>query len=399
MKKIIICCDGTWNKPGNTDRNKPVKTNVQKMYEAVATNETLPCKQVKFYGQGVGTGFNFLDKLIGGATGSGIDSNIKNAYKFIMWNYEPGDEIYFFGFSRGAYTARSLVGWIRNCGIMRPDCLHLVDEGFRLYRDRSQLTHPDSNLMLSFKQNYCYEPETKIKFIGVWDTVGALGIPIPWLRWLNRKHEFHDVTLSSTVDYAYQALAADEKRIFFTPTLWELSETVRSGKDKQVMEQVWFPGVHSNIGGGYENAGLSDGTFLWMKNKAEETGLQFNEGYIKRRINADSTLKMRNSAAEGIYQILPNKKRKINTGGKKMFIDDINDINEEYEVKRNESIHYTCFERHHKVAAYRPQNIYTAISKPTAFYPAVEEWSDDWKPYLEGVPKKFSLLQWLGFGT
>ena len=115
MKKIVVCCDGTWNKPGIKDRGKPVKTNVQKIYEAISPG-TAQTPQLKYYGQGVGTGFTLGDMILGGSTGLGIDANIMNAYKFLMWNYEPGDQIYLFGFSRGAYTVRSLAGFIRNCG-------------------------------------------------------------------------------------------------------------------------------------------------------------------------------------------------------------------------------------------------------------------------------------------
>ena len=118
MKRIVICCDGTWNKPGNTDKGVPVKTNVLKTYEALATIGADGIQQVKYYGQGIGTKYSISDFLFGGIAGRGIDRHIKDAYKFIMWNFEPGDELYLFGFSRGAYTARSLIGLIRNCGIM-----------------------------------------------------------------------------------------------------------------------------------------------------------------------------------------------------------------------------------------------------------------------------------------
>ena len=154
MKKIIVCCDGTWNKPGNKDGNTIVKTNVQKIYEAMNSGDgEIP--QVKYYGQGVGTGFSLRDHFLGGSAGLGIDRNILDAYKFIMWNYDKDDQIYLFGFSRGAYTVRSLAGFIRNCGIMKPTYLHLVDEAYHLYRDRTALTHPDSDLMKAFKKKSC----------------------------------------------------------------------------------------------------------------------------------------------------------------------------------------------------------------------------------------------------
>ena len=185
MKRIVICCDGTWSKPGTIDRGKKVKTNVLKMYEALNSIGEDGMPQVKYYGQGVGTRFSVKDKLFGGISGKGIDRNIKDAYKFIMWNFVPGDELYLFGFSRGAYTARSLMGLIRNCGVMKPEFLHLVDEAFGLYRDRNVITHPDSDLMVAFKKSY--SQLTRIRFIGVWDTVGSLGVPIQTLNWFNEE--------------------------------------------------------------------------------------------------------------------------------------------------------------------------------------------------------------------
>ena len=279
MKRIVVCCDGTWNKPGNTDRGQPVETNVEKVYDAIETKNSVT-RQVKYYGQGVGTSYSVTDQLLGGGMGMGIDRNIQDAYKFLMWTYEPGDEIYFFGFSRGAYTVRSLAGLIRNCGIMKPEYLHLVSEAYHLYRDRSAITHPDSDLMKAFKKSYGFDQETSIKFLGVWDTVGSLGIPISWFNWLNRKYQFHDVKLSSQIKYAYHALAVDEQRKSFAPTLWEIS-TKDTDPNKQVSEQVWFPGTHSNIGGGYVDCGLSNITLKWMIDKARDTGLEFVESYVK----------------------------------------------------------------------------------------------------------------------
>jgi len=267
MKRIIVCCDGTWNKPGITDRGSIVETNVEKIYDVIDNSKDLSTAQVKFYGQGVGTGFSRKDQFLGGGTGLGIDRNIQDAYKFIMWSYKSGDELYLFGFSRGAYTVRSLAGLIRNCGVMKPEFLHLVDEAYHLYRDRTSLTHPESDLMKAFKKSYGVEEETKIKFMGVWDTVGALGIPLRWFNGLNKKYEFHDVKLSSQIKYAYHALAIDERRKIFEPTLWEVSESaVKSGD--QICEQVWFPGVHSNVGGGWLEPAVGAGT----EARAEEVG-------------------------------------------------------------------------------------------------------------------------------
>ena len=381
MKRVIVCCDGTWNQPGIKDRGVIVKTNVQKIYEAINAG-TGDATQVKFYGQGVGTGFSAKDHFLGGSTGLGIDGNIQDAYKFIMWNYQPNDELYFFGFSRGAYTVRSLAGLIRNCGIMKPEFLHLVEEAYHLYRDRTKLTHPDSDLMKAFKRSYGIDDlETMIKFVGVWDTVGALGIPLRPFEKANRKYQFHDVQLSSQIKYAYHALAIDEKREIFQPALWELSDKVISDKSVQTCEQVWFPGVHSNVGGGYADSGLSDTTLQWMIGKALGTGLEFDKDYVEK-IKIDSCGELRNSAT-GIYAVLKKKLRDINND---VVIRTDPDTGKKTKVKvvRNESIHYTCFEREHKFGKkYHPKNISTALNLNTPFDPLKEKWQPEWLDYIK----------------
>jgi uncharacterized protein (DUF2235 family) len=279
MKRIITCSDGTWNKPGTIDQGIEVKTNVEKMYLNICATGAYNIKQVKAYDQGVGSGYSPLDKIKGGATGEGIDKNIKDMYAFICINYHIGDEIYLFGFSRGAYTARSLAGFIRNCGILKPEHISLVDTAYNLYRDRNSYSEPDSDLMQSWRVQYCFEDVTPIQFIGVWDTVGSLGVPLKVFKDFNvKKYQFHDCTLSSFVKNAYHALAIDERRKLFTPTLWTLSKSVVANPDHpQKMEQRWFSGVHSNIGGGYSDAGLSDLTLDWISKKAADVGLCFSD--------------------------------------------------------------------------------------------------------------------------
>jgi uncharacterized protein (DUF2235 family) len=293
MKRLITCSDGTWNKPGNTDRGKPVITNVEKMFQCICDEDTstpgLPISQVKFYDEGIGTGITLTDRLLGGIAGSGIDKNIKDVYTFLVLNYEPGDEIYLFGFSRGAYTARSIGGLIRNCGILKPEYLHLVDKAYDLYRDRNKYTSPDSDMMEAFRKQFAREDITPIKFIGVWDTVGALGIPLPWYKLRNRnKYKFHDVTLSPCVENACHALAIDERRRLFLPTLWEKT------KHQQKIEQRWFAGVHSNVGGGYEDTGLSDIALSWLAAKANSIGLCYDQE-VYEKIKGNVKGRLRNS--------------------------------------------------------------------------------------------------------
>ena len=244
MKRIITCSDGTWNKPGEMDKGIVVKTNVEKMFNCICDTGAAPdggdkIKQVKAYESGVGTGYSKWDQITGGITGLGIDRHIKDIYSFICLNYQPGDELYMFGFSRGAYTARSLAGFIRNCGLLKPAYLDKVDKAYSIYRDRNEYTSPDSDMMTAWRANFCVEDVTPIHFIGVWDTVGSLGIPLPSYKKLNEaKYKFHDYTLSSHVRYAYHALAIDERRALFVPTLWQKSDTVMKNRSHpQVMEQ------------------------------------------------------------------------------------------------------------------------------------------------------------------
>ncbi len=366
------------------DLGKPVKTNVQKIYEAIASKGVDGVTQVKYYGVGVGSGYTLSDKFFGGATGRGIDRNIKDAYRFIMWNYEPGDELYFFGFSRGAYTARSLTGLIRNCGVLQSQYLNLVNEAYALYRDRNAITHPDSDLMMAFKTKY--SQITRIKFIGVWDTVGALGIPLS--MWSNKQYQFHDVKLSKDIDYAYHAIALDEKRRLFQPTLWEVAKDTKNPELKQEVEQVWFPGVHSNVGGGYADTGLSDIALLWMIEKAQGTGLGFKESYLKEKIKPSAKGMIRKSTT-GVFAILSKKLRNVNQQGKGKLYDDESETFNEYDIQRNEKIHYSCFERSDLIPQYKPTNLEAAIKFKTPTFPDLSSWKEEWRKFIPNELKEF----------
>ncbi|MDI1254790.1 MAG: DUF2235 domain-containing protein [Flavobacterium sp.] len=282
MKRLIICNDGTWDKPGAISKDgKPLDSNVCLLYQAVAKEGIDGVPQLKIYDTGVGTSYSLKDKLGGGILGMGIDKKIKDLYTFLVLNYAKGDEIYLFGFSRGAYTVRSLSGLIRNCGVLKPEYLNFVDKAYELYRNKNDYSKPDDDMMLAFRRNYCIDDNiTRIKFIGVWDSVGSLGIPLPaWKMYNIERYKFHDVTLSSTVDYAYHALAVDERRKPFAPTLWKASNSTK-GKNIDI-EQRWFSGVHANIGGGYADRGLSNKALKWMIEKAMVVGLTFDKEQLK----------------------------------------------------------------------------------------------------------------------
>ena len=266
MKRIVICCDGTWNRPDQVHDGAVCASNVTKIARCIPPVDSSGIQQLVFYDKGVGTGK--FDRLCGGAFGWGLKRKIFDAYSFLVVNYTPGDELFFFGFSRGAYTVRSTFGLIRNGGILKPAFAHKFPDAYALYRRRDDASHPDAVESELFRRSYSYEP--RAKFIGVWDTVGALGLPVGgFLQFINKGWSFHDMTLSSWVDNAFQALAIDEHRKPFRPSIWESSKNATG----QVLEQVWFAGVHSNIGGSYPKAGMSDITLLWMMAKAISCGL------------------------------------------------------------------------------------------------------------------------------
>ena len=277
-KRIIICCDGTWNKPESETRvwdKKQKITNVLKTVRAIKPVGSDGKNQIVYYEKGVGTG-GFFDRWIGGFTGKGIDQNIKNAYRFLCNNFVEEDEIFCFGFSRGAYTVRALGGLVNLVGIINKLELNHLPIIYKYYRTspEKRKNHP-SHLIIQqlIKNEKTAKPE--IKFMGVWDTVGALGAPTPLLGWITKKLfvGFFN-TAAENIKYAYQALAIDERRRPFTPSVWT------DCSEKTVMQQVWFPGAHSNVGGGYEEAYLSDLAFLWMVEKAAQLGLTFEDKYL-----------------------------------------------------------------------------------------------------------------------
>lgn len=273
-KRLIMCCDGTWNTPDETTDGQPSPTNVTKLALSLAPTDQLGMEQRVFYHRGVGT--TRWERLRGGAFGFGLSRDVRDTYRFIVSNYEPGDELFFLGFSRGAFTARSTAGLVRNSGILRRGEQDRVNEAYSLYRSRSAA--PRSTEAQLFRKSYSHE--TRIRFIGVWDTVGALGIPVSGGRWvnlLNRRWQFHDTDLSTKVDSAFQALAIDENRGPFVPTIWRQQP---DAVDQQ-LEQVWFAGVHSDVGGGYPESDLSDIALWWLTERARSLGLAFNEPLVE----------------------------------------------------------------------------------------------------------------------
>jgi hypothetical protein len=312
--KLIVCCDGTWNTPHQQDQGVAAPTNVVRIANAI---ERTADQQV-YYHSGVGTGESWWDRMIGGGTGTGLSRNIMSGYEWLCQHYDPqrGDDIYLFGFSRGAYTARSLVGFINCAGLL--DARRLgAEQGTkavwngiellyqRIYRGKGDLKQVRATIGEDYFRNQRDE-KLPIRYLGVWDTVGALGIPddLGVLDLLDDPddHVFHDTELSANVVTARHALAMDEIRKSFQPTLW-------TNDDHPGLKQLWFPGVHSDVGGGYREKGLADGALAWMIEEAKATGLAFNSA-ILAQVKPDHH-DMLHDSCSGIFGMLPTQPRSV----------------------------------------------------------------------------------------
>jgi uncharacterized protein (DUF2235 family) len=246
---------------------------VTKVARAVLPRARDGIDQVVYYHDGVGTGGG-MDRVTGGGFGHGMEDNIRILYRFIVYNYEPDDELYFFGFSRGAFTVRSLAGFMRKVGLVQKDDDYYVPDIYHCYETNKGPGTPEWEK--AFHNVRDVRPCPLICFIGVWDTVGALGAPGLIGQIFNRgKYKYHDVGLHDAIQNAAHALAIDERRRPFAPDIWRKPEGW-AGR----LEQAWFPGVHSNVGGGYWPDGLANEALHWIVEKAADLGLQFDESYL-----------------------------------------------------------------------------------------------------------------------
>jgi uncharacterized protein (DUF2235 family) len=263
MKRLVVCCDGTWQ-----NLTSPCPSNVVKLAQSVKPIAHDGVTQVIFYDEGIGTeGL----KILGGATGLGIDKNIEDCYRFLSLNYVDGDEIYLFGFSRGAYTVRSLAGMIYCSGLLDRPHVTKAHEAYELYRNRG--VKPRDKVAVEYRETY--GDRVPITLLACFDTVGALGIPgIPAFRklndQLNKRYRFHDTTLNKFIQNALHAVAIDEIREVFDVTPMKKHPEAES----QRVIQKWFPGSHGCVGGGTEeNRGLSDAALQWMIDSIGVLGL------------------------------------------------------------------------------------------------------------------------------
>lgn len=334
-KRIVICADGTWNRP---ERNlgEDFPTNVLRLARAIQPVGEQQVPQQVFYDWGVGS---YYDPVIGGATGRGLNKNIMDDYRYIVQNYTPGDEIFLFGFSRGAYTMRSLCGLINNCGILKRPDARLIQAAFDLYKKPGKACAPSGEKSVAFRQAYSH-PSREVKFAGVWDTVGALGIPFSFLGLLDRKDEFYDTKIGANVRIARHALAIDELRSDFEPTVW-------LPRDNLDLKQVWFAGAHSDVGGSYEpdDGGtlLSDIPLGWMMNEAAAAGLAI-EPHLAASLNPDHHATLHNSHRH-IYRSKRPFHRHIDHG------------------KGEVLIHRSVMQRWEQDPKYRPRNLAAHVAQ------------------------------------
>ncbi len=313
-RRLVLLLDGTWSKPESN-------TNVERLRRLIASRDAAGIEQLVNYIPGVGVTPG-LTHLLGGAFGYGLSGNVLDGYRWLCDTWQPGDELYLFGFSRGAYTARSLGGMICKCGLLKHDSGTRASDAemstaYDFYRDT--VHKPGDPTAIAFRASHSVVVD--IHFIGVWETVGSLGIPATasWFPFARSRYRFHDTELSRIVKYAYQALALDEHRTDFAPALWTRNpftlkpgETLTAKKLEQIeIEQRWFIGSHSDVGGGNDCDGagrkpdpLPGLPLAWLQRKAMACGLACSEAFIP--IVAAWTGVPRNSYAEfmhGLYRL------------------------------------------------------------------------------------------------
>jgi uncharacterized protein (DUF2235 family) len=300
MKRLVILYDGTWNTLLIPDET----TNVVRVGQGVKEEATDGTKQIVYYNSGVGSG-GFWDQLFGGLFGAGLKSNVQRGLTFLAFNFNDGtgannagesamqipDEIYIFGFSRGAYTARALAGVLGAIGgIPKVSEFGEVEKLWAHYRKSKRRREKSKE---KIEQLVYKVPGKIVKCVAVWDTVGSYGIPAGMgltglARWLTSwTRNFRDNEIGDQIEYGFHAMAIDEHRRAFSATAWVPWSEPRRDKDTgkplvhPYVEQVWFPGAHANVGGGYARAGLSDQALIWMVTRVEEkTGLEFDDEYL-----------------------------------------------------------------------------------------------------------------------
>ncbi len=326
MRNLIICCDGTGNEYSEDN------SNVVKLFQALQRQTN----QIAFYDPGVGTILSdsdrsavskFLSRVLDLATGKTLQKNVQEGYTWLMNNYKDGDQVFLFGFSRGAHTVRRLASMVDSCGLLYAGNRNMVPYVSKMYLE-NYLNGKNKAVVKGFKDTYCRP--CPIHFLGVWDTVSALTT-----RW---KKASLDGELHPGIKNAFHAISIDEGRKKFPVNLWREPNP----QTEQLVEQVWFRGVHSDVGGSYRNAGLSDVALVWMIENAKKFGLLVKDDY-RNKISPDPLAKAHESR-EGLWRIWPVSSRNIPARSK---------------------VHLSVKRYREKYPAYQPKNLEAVIAEAT----------------------------------
>ena len=354
MRRLALFLDGTWNAVGDN-------TNVWRLRSLCAAASPDGARQVTYYDVGV-NGF------VGGMVGKGVAANVSDAYKWLVDEYNPRDEIFIFGFSRGAYMARSLAGFIAKYGLLTPGSPLSVNQLYNRYRRAADKTirklldeHKAGTLAdptLEERWMLKYSQAIPIKFIGVWDTVGALGVPFGNIRGVSRTTlGFLHTGLRLPIENGFHAVAVDEHRKDFAPTLW----TARRFKDPTVptavprsiesVEQRWFAGAHANVGGGCESDLLAQVPLMWIARKAARHGLAF-----RKEIEIDGEV-VQAPISDSYKEFMRGAYSKVFGRHYRPIAGQPQEDEESTHPTVNETIDGSVFERWRALPDYRPPNL------------------------------------------
>lgn len=312
-KQIVVCMDGTWNDPieqtnvyrlfqmlpgeeQQVEENGPIRSHLVKRSEQLAA----------LYLESIGNGGR-MQGLLGGTQGIGLHDCMIDAYLLVSQVYQRGDKIWLFGFSRGAWAARCLGAFIARSGLI--PAANADDEDAADQAEKVWLNYKEGRGMKRGGRFWRYNDETPIRLIGVWDTVGELGVPeFNGLHVVDRDElrylKFSDRELSPRVEHGRQALAIDEERADFMPTLWD---------EREGIKQVWFPGAHADVGGGYDNHGLADVALEWMMQEVNDlaAGLRLAPGQLSEPLAPDCLEDRHDETRGPVWRMRPDKERRI----------------------------------------------------------------------------------------
>jgi uncharacterized protein (DUF2235 family) len=355
-KRVVVLLDGTWN-------NLPDNTSVWRLCQLIAPEDAAGLPQKIYYSSGVGTAHG--RRVIGGAFGYGLSDEVSKAYRWLMGNYDQGDQVFLFGFSRGAFTARSLAGMIARCGLLRPGSPLSVEELYERYRledDAPSLVdlYRTRGLPPAARRLLRHSRRIPIKMIGVWDTVGALGVPFGNIPGISRKRfGFHNTSLSTLFEHAYHALAIDEHRAPFSPTLWskfvptELDQPKKRRTRASIIEQRWFAGSHANVGGGNGGDDMPQLPLAWLMAKAGNLGLAYRGAVEPRGHERFGDIEDSfSSFLFGTYKLIRIGKRHY-----RPIADDAVEVVGGKVSSVGETIDASVFDRWRKYKTYRPLNL------------------------------------------